>query len=87
MILVVVNLDPAYTQVGLGGHAFTREPWDLDPDQPYQVHDLLTDARYLWHGTAELRGAEPARACRPTSSGFAARSGSEQEFELRSSDG
>jgi starch synthase (maltosyl-transferring) len=22
----------------------------LDPHQPYQAHDLLTDARYLWHG-------------------------------------
>ena len=21
-----------------------------DPHRPYQVHDLLTDARYLWHG-------------------------------------
>jgi starch synthase (maltosyl-transferring) len=23
----------------------------LDPDQPYQIHDLLDDARYLWHGS------------------------------------
>jgi starch synthase (maltosyl-transferring) len=22
----------------------------LEPDHPYQVHDLLSDARYLWHG-------------------------------------
>ena len=22
----------------------------IDLLQPYQVHDLLTDARYLWHG-------------------------------------
>ena len=22
----------------------------LDPHRPYQLHDLLTDARYLWHG-------------------------------------
>jgi starch synthase (maltosyl-transferring) len=22
----------------------------IDPRQPYQAHDLLTDARYLWQG-------------------------------------
>ncbi len=22
----------------------------MPADQPYQCHDLLTDARYLWHG-------------------------------------
>jgi starch synthase (maltosyl-transferring) len=48
LILVVVNLDPHYTQSG-----WLELPIDalgLDPHQPYQVHDLLTDARYLWHG-------------------------------------
>ena len=47
-VLVVVNLDPHYTQSG-----FVELPLDelkIDPYQPYQVHDLLTGARYLWHG-------------------------------------
>jgi starch synthase (maltosyl-transferring) len=47
-ILVVVNLDPHHTQAG-----FLDLPLDvlqLDPHQPFQVHDLLSDARYLWHG-------------------------------------
>jgi starch synthase (maltosyl-transferring) len=22
----------------------------VDAEQPFQVHDLLSDARYLWHG-------------------------------------
>lgn len=47
-VLVVVNLDPHYKQSG-----FITLPLDefgLDPRQPYQAHDLLTDARYLWHG-------------------------------------
>ncbi|MBP1701314.1 MAG: alpha-1,4-glucan--maltose-1-phosphate maltosyltransferase [Chloroflexi bacterium] len=26
------------------------EDLGLDPRQPYQSHDLLTDASYLWHG-------------------------------------
>jgi starch synthase (maltosyl-transferring) len=48
IILVVVNLDPRYRQSG-----WVDLPLDelqLDPQQPYQVHDLLTDARYFWHG-------------------------------------
>jgi starch synthase (maltosyl-transferring) len=47
-VLVVVNLDPHHAQAG-----FVELPLDemqLDPHQPYQVHDLLSDARYLWHG-------------------------------------
>lgn len=47
-VLVVVNLDPHHTQAG----------WiDLDlaalglgEEQPFQVHNLLSDARYRWHG-------------------------------------
>jgi starch synthase (maltosyl-transferring) len=47
-VLVVVNLDPHHMQSG-----FVELPLDemkIDPHQPYQVHDLLTDARYLWYG-------------------------------------
>jgi starch synthase (maltosyl-transferring) len=48
VLLIVVNIDPHYAQGG----------WiDLDlaqlklaADTPYQVHDLLSDARFLWHG-------------------------------------
>jgi starch synthase (maltosyl-transferring) len=48
VILVVVNLDPHHVQSGM-----LHVPPDVigvDATQPYQVHDLLTDARYLWHG-------------------------------------
>ena len=48
LILVVVNLDPHYTQSGWV--SLPLESLGLDPQQPYQVHDLLSDARYLWHG-------------------------------------
>ena len=47
-MLVVVNLDPHHLQAG-----FVELPLEdlrIDPHQPYQVHDLLSDARYLWHG-------------------------------------
>ncbi len=48
MILVLVNLDPHHTQSG-----WIELPLDgfgLDPQQPYQVHDLISGARYLWYG-------------------------------------
>ena len=47
-VLVVVNLDPNYTQSGF--ITLPMEELGIDPRQPYQAHDLLTDARYLWHG-------------------------------------
>jgi len=48
VIVVVVNLDPHHSQ---GGWVeLPLEALGLPPRQPYQVHDLLSDARYLWHG-------------------------------------
>jgi starch synthase (maltosyl-transferring) len=55
-ILVVVNLDPHYSHAGWVD--LPLEELGLDPHQPYQVHDLLDDTRYLWHGVrnyVELR--------------------------------
>jgi starch synthase (maltosyl-transferring) len=48
-VLVVVNLDPHYKQSGF--ITLPLEKMGIDMRQPYQAHDLLTDARYLWHGT------------------------------------
>jgi starch synthase (maltosyl-transferring) len=48
VILVVVNLDPHHTQSGWTDLAL--EALGLDLQRPYQVHDLLSDARYLWQG-------------------------------------
>jgi len=47
-VVCVVNLDPHHTQSGwvsLPLHEF-----DIDAQQPFQAHDLLSDARYLWSG-------------------------------------
>lgn len=49
VILVVVNLDPHHTQSGWVN--LSLEELGIDPQQPYQLHDLLSDARYLWHGS------------------------------------
>ncbi|HEX7043387.1 MAG TPA: alpha-1,4-glucan--maltose-1-phosphate maltosyltransferase [Burkholderiales bacterium] len=47
-IVCVVNLDPHHVQSGWV-HLPLSE-FGLDPHQPYQAHDLLSDARYLWSG-------------------------------------
>jgi starch synthase (maltosyl-transferring) len=48
VILTVVNMDVQNTH-----HGWIRLQLDelgLRADQPYEVHDLLGDARYMWHG-------------------------------------
>lgn len=56
-VLVVVNLDPHYKQSGF--ITLPLEDLSLDPRQPYQAHDLLTDARYLWHGSRNYVELDP----------------------------
>ncbi|MFQ5846249.1 MAG: alpha-1,4-glucan--maltose-1-phosphate maltosyltransferase [Candidatus Methylomirabilales bacterium] len=48
MILVVVNLSPHQTHTGWV--EVDLDALGLDHEHPYQVHDLINDARYLWHG-------------------------------------
>jgi starch synthase (maltosyl-transferring) len=47
-MLMVVSLDPHFTQSGFV--ELDLDALDLPADQPYQVHDLLGQGRYLWHG-------------------------------------
>jgi starch synthase (maltosyl-transferring) len=59
VIVVVVNLDPYHRQscwvrlpageLGLGS----------GPDEAYQVHELIGDARYLWHGESNFVILDP----------------------------
>jgi starch synthase (maltosyl-transferring) len=59
ILLVVVNLDPYHVQSG-----WLELPLDmlgLTADHPYQVHDLLTGARYLWHGETNFVELDPHR--------------------------
>jgi starch synthase (maltosyl-transferring) len=48
VIAVVVNLDPHHAQSGWV--KIPIEALKLDPEESYQAHDLLTGARFLWHG-------------------------------------
>jgi len=56
-VLVVVNLDPHYKQAGL--ITLPLDELGIDARQPYQAHDLLTDARYLWQGTRNFVELNP----------------------------
>jgi starch synthase (maltosyl-transferring) len=57
VILVVISLDPTYVQ---GGWVELRlDELGLDRDQSFQVHDLLTGARYLWHGSRNFVQLDP----------------------------
>jgi starch synthase (maltosyl-transferring) len=60
VILVVVNLDPHHAQSG-----WVRVPLHelgLEASEPYQVHDLLTEARYLWTGESNFVRLDPNAA-------------------------
>jgi starch synthase (maltosyl-transferring) len=48
IVLVVANLDPHH--VHASWLLMPIEDFGLQERQPYQVHDLLSGARYLWHG-------------------------------------
>lgn len=74
IILVVVNLDPHGKQ-----HSYVDVPMEefgsMDEDS-YEVHDLLSDARYIWHGRRnyveldpEIQPAHIFRVRRPVGAG------------------
>ncbi len=57
IILVVVNLDAHHSQ-----NCYIYVPLDefgFVEDERYQVHDLLTDARYTWNGTRNYVELDP----------------------------
>jgi len=57
VIAVVVNLDPHHVQSGWV--KIPVEALRLDPLESYQAHDLLTGARFLWHGARNYVELDP----------------------------
>jgi len=57
VIFVVINLDPHHTH-GSWLH-FPVEEMGLETAQGFQVHDLLSDARFLWHGSRNYLEINP----------------------------
>jgi starch synthase (maltosyl-transferring) len=59
IVFVVVNLDPHRAQSGWVD--VPLDDYELAVDQPYEVHDLLTDARYTWRGAHNYVALDPTR--------------------------
>ncbi len=60
VILVVVNLDSHHTQSGWV--TLDLQALGVDARGTYQMHDLLTGARYLWNGPRNFVELDPSRA-------------------------
>ena len=59
LMIMVVNLDPYHTQSGFV--SLPLESLKIEVDRPYQVHDLLTDEKYLWNGSVNYVELHPDR--------------------------
>lgn len=59
VVLTVVNLDPYNSQSGWID--LDLRAWDIEVDQPYQMHDLLSDQRFEWRGRRNYVQLEPYR--------------------------
>ncbi|HEY3784267.1 MAG TPA: alpha-1,4-glucan--maltose-1-phosphate maltosyltransferase [Steroidobacteraceae bacterium] len=59
-VLVVVNLDPHHAQSGW--LQLDLQTLSLPPSGSYQVHDLLSGARFLWQGARNFVSLDPDRS-------------------------
>jgi len=57
IVLVAVNLDPHHAHEGWV--QLSLPELGLEPDHPYQVHDLLSDAWYSWRGPSNYVRLDP----------------------------
>jgi starch synthase (maltosyl-transferring) len=57
ILVMVVNLDPHHTQSGW--LELSLDELGLDPERPFQVHDLLSDSRFLWQGPSNYIELDP----------------------------
>jgi starch synthase (maltosyl-transferring) len=60
IVVCVVNLDPHHTQSGW--LELDPDSFGLAPGQAYQMHDLLSDSHFLWHGARNYVSLDPARS-------------------------
>jgi len=57
VVLTIVNVDPHNTQAGYVD--LDLAALNLDANQPFQVHELLSGARYTWHGPRNYVSLNP----------------------------
>ena len=59
VIVCVVNLDPHHVQSGWV--TLPIHEWQVQPGETYQLHDLLTNAHYLWQGETNFVQLDPQK--------------------------
>jgi len=57
VLLIVINLDPAHTHTGWV--TVPIEELGIAPGQPYMVHDLLSDDKFIWQGARNYVELDP----------------------------
>jgi len=57
VIFVVINLDPHHAHAAW--IRFPAEEMGIQSQEGYQMHDLLGDARFIWHGTRNYVALDP----------------------------
>jgi starch synthase (maltosyl-transferring) len=60
LVVTVVNLDPHHVQSGWV--ELDLRALGIDANAPYQMHDLLSGARFLWNGARNFVQLDPQRA-------------------------
>ncbi|MBE0626489.1 MAG: alpha-1,4-glucan--maltose-1-phosphate maltosyltransferase [Burkholderiales bacterium] len=60
LVVTVVNLDPHHVQSGWV--ELDLDALGIDAHLPYQMHDLLSGARFLWNGARNFVQLDPQRA-------------------------
>lgn len=58
-VVCIVNLDPHHTQSG--SIEIDLAAFGMQPGQAYQLHDLISDAHYLWHDSRNYVSLDPRR--------------------------
>ena len=55
--IMLVNLDPYHTQSGWV--SLPLDEMQIDPSQPYLLHDQLSDDKYIWQGPRNYVELDP----------------------------
>jgi len=58
VVLTVVNVDPHHVQRGMV--TLPLDDLGIDRDRPYQAHELISGARYLWNGARNFVEINPS---------------------------
>ena len=58
LVLVIINLDPHHTHSGFVD--LPASEFGIENARAYQMHELLTGARYIWHGSRNFVEINPS---------------------------